>query len=49
LSSFALSAIPEADKMVDVSKNAKIWLAFAGSGAVYLIWNYVFNFWPLGQ
>jgi hypothetical protein len=49
LGSFALNATPETDKMADVSKNAKIWLAFAVSAAVYLIWNFVLNFWPLGR
>jgi hypothetical protein len=44
-----LNAAPEADKIVDVSKNAKMWLTFAGSLGLYLIWKFVFNLWPLGQ
>jgi hypothetical protein len=36
------------DIMAGMGKNAKLWLTFAGSMTVYLIWKFVFHFWPLG-
>jgi hypothetical protein len=48
LGRFALHVGGGAEKMAGVSKNTKLWLTFAGTAALYLIWKFIFNFWPLG-
>jgi hypothetical protein len=33
--------------MAGVSKNTKLWLTFGATMTMYLVWKFVFNFWPL--
>jgi hypothetical protein len=30
-----------------MSKNAKIWIVFAVTMGLYLVWKFLFNFWPI--
>jgi len=35
--------------MAELNKNARIWIWFAISFTLYLIWKFAFHFWPMDR